>query len=114
MIDYVPWSIALRFSSNGPGWVAAKDLEALMLTTMIATLINAMAPSAVIEGPAAIQALRDAKYDPPLERFHCAGCDHTWDAWVNDDGTLQDIRNVACANDACSRFGQAAELVSEI
>ncbi len=36
------------------------------------------------------------KYDPPLARFVCEGCDSQWDAWVDDNGWLEEKRDCYC------------------
>lgn len=39
---------------------------------------------------------RSGGYEPPRVRFECPNCENQWDAWVNDDGTLQDPRDKRC------------------
>lgn len=108
-------------------WVYARTAEGVLKTAIVAAHVSlkAMAvqqelarqqreaASKEVAVPDRIARLRQARYEPPLVHFHCAGCDETWDAWVTDAGMLQDMRDVVCANPNCELLGQPAELVEE-
>lgn len=102
-------------------WVCARDAEAVPKTAIVVAhgAMKAVLAAEAVEASATessddrLQALAEAKYDPPLVHFYCDGCEETWDAWVNDDGTLQDQRDVACANSGCEKFGKPATLAQE-
>lgn len=65
------------------------------------------------EAPRAQKALAEATYEPPLVHFYCDSCQETWDAWVDEAGKLEDVRDVNCANGSCDRLGKPATLVTE-
>lgn len=102
-------------------WAAAATAEAVMRTATIVAgelvkhlWAESLAAQRQLQAPEALRALTEAKYEPPLVHFHCSGsCGETWDAWVNEDGSLQDKRDVCCANPNCNRLGHPAELVKE-
>jgi hypothetical protein len=101
-------------------WVCARDAQAVTKTAIVVAQGAMMAVLAAETLGEAAQARQDpraalaaAKYEPPLVHFYCDGCEETWDAWVNDDGSLQDQRDVACGNSSCSKFTHAATLVDE-
>lgn len=54
--------------------------------------------------------LRKLLYEPPLQRFHCEYCGNSWDAWIAEDGTLEDIWACACTNEKCKNHGGPAIL----
>jgi len=128
--EYVPWDRVEDIDVPVEGhpeiaavrvpWVCARDAMAVTKTAIVVAhgamkaVIAAEAVSSSAREPAnQLQALAEAKYQPPLVHFYCDGCEETWDAWVNDDGTLQDQRDVACANGACKKFTEPATLVDE-
>lgn len=60
-----------------------------------------------------ISNLRSLVYSPPLVRFWCEECDSKWDAWVDDQGILEDRWSCVCTNEKCSHHGVAATLLPE-
>lgn len=119
--DYRPWAVLQdlefptpEFEADGwthmrLWWLAAQDAEAAIVTGRVVSYINSLALRATIEPDAASEVERRT-YDPPLVRFVCPACHDDWDAWVADDGHLEDPRNQNCARSECARFGQPAEL----
>lgn len=128
--EYVPWERIEDIDVPVQGhpeincirvpWVCARDSQAVTRTAivvargaMLAVLAAEAVSNSAQEPDDRRLMLTEAKYEPPLVHFYCDGCEETWDAWVNDDGTLQDKRNVCCANSSCSKFTHPATLVEE-
>lgn len=55
--------------------------------------------------------VRQRKYDGPRMVFGCDACDETWDAWVDDDGHLEDPRDAFCWTTGCTKRGTFARPV---
>ena len=89
-----------------PGPVAAADAMGVIGTAQVVAFIRvkqAQEAIAQMERDKAaatvmgrIRAAQQARYEPPLARMVCPVCGDTTDAWIYDDGTLQDPRDVIC------------------
>ena len=89
-----------------PGPVAAATAEDVIGTAQAVAFIRVCQAQAAIQEMQQAQAQRsvsgriklaqEAHYEPPLARMVCPVCGDTANAWINDDGTLQDPRDVIC------------------
>lgn len=52
-------------------------------------------------------------YEPPLQRFRCETCENEWDAWIAEDGTLEDKWSCVCTNGWCPDRGSPAVLIRD-
>lgn len=55
--------------------------------------------------------LRRLIFDPPLQRFKCEECSLEWDAWIAEDGSLEDPWACACTNSRCANHGGPAVIL---
>lgn len=125
--DYVPWSVMMPVIVHvedpegfpvtvGLPYVAAGSKEAVRTT---AIFVAAKAAHDALEFHKSQQKdlqianLRNLLYEPPLVRFKCEECGNTWDAWVDDEGLLEDRWSVVCTNDRCSHHGYPAMLLPQ-
>lgn len=97
-------------------WVCAADYKSLVVTCevmggMIAKTVlgHAQANNRSL----AIDQMRALTYEPPLVRFKCEDCQESWDAWIDDEGSLEDQWSVVCTNSSCSSQGEPATLLPE-
>lgn len=122
MLEYHPWEVVYDAEVSLPRgntmylvnipWIAAIDAQGLLRTGEVL----AMLAIREIERPNPqenIESLKNGKYDPPLVRFHCSGCNNSWDAWVSEDGELEDKWSVICTIGSCKRRGMPATLLKE-
>lgn len=125
--EYVPWAILMPVLVHvedpegspvtvGLPYVAAGSREAVR-NTAIFVAAKAAHDALVFhksqQKDLQIANLRSLLYKPPLVRFKCEECDNVWDAWVADDGTLEDKWSVVCTNGECPCHGSPAMLLQE-
>ena len=115
--DYEPWTevedlrVALvvegRPAEVGLPWVYGVDAQAVITTAEIVAGLNVYAFRARFQSQQETlgERVRAVKYNPPRETIACPGCKDSWDAWVNEDGTLEDPRDANCSTEKCPRRG---------
>lgn len=104
-------------------YVAARDINALWVTAIIVATkavydVKEHTQSAKDAASAAqrklqVENLRLIKWEPPLQRFQCEYCEDVWDAWIAEDGSLEDPRSCACTNEKCANHGGPAVLARD-
>lgn len=104
-------------------YVAARDEESFQVTAKLSAMISLRSQRSRMEAAKAqmvmeqrdlqISNLRKIKFDPPRVVFKCEDCGEQWDAWVDDDGALEDQWSCVCTNGQCSSHGNPAMLVPE-
>lgn len=130
LAEYVPWTVVSPAIVHveapdgtsvtvGLPFVAARSAAAVKSTSII------IASKAVHDTWMAFQApqigqkqlqlsnLRKLLYEPPLQRFWCEDCGNEWDAWIAEDGSLEDKWACACTNERCKNHGGPATLLNE-
>lgn len=98
------------------GAVAAADTDSLLRTCDVVAMLHHKwnkEAKAANQKQIQIENLRKIKWEPPLVKFHCETCGDTWDAWVADDGSLEDKWSVVCTNSKCTAHGYPAVIASE-
>lgn len=131
--EYQPWQIVGPYSvpvesDHGDAlvilpYVAARDINALWVTAVIvatkavydASVYREQSKEAASEAKKQLQIanLRMIKWEPPLQRFKCEYCEHVWDAWIADDGSLEDPWSIVCTNGKCPAHGYPAVIHNE-
>ena len=119
MQDYQPWTvlheIPVHVHVEGRGsifvevpWAAAADVESLanMAAFVARSAVHHYFPSTNPEVPM-------EKFEGPLVRLICAGCEGTWDAWVGEDGKLEDPRDATCSDENCPNYGVPARPIDD-
>lgn len=116
--EYEPWAVVEKVDVPTPAfhaegfevvrlpYVAAGSAEAFATTSTVMALVNGSAIAAGVRASRVPQA--PSGLEPPLARMRCDACDSEWDAWVTDDGDLEDPRDGFCATARCPRRGQPA------
>lgn len=127
---YEPWSIVENIdvpTQSIPNithvrvpWAAARTAEDMLKTANVAAFVAvravmiAQAVQEQMQGEnEELHRLMTAVYEPPLVRFRCDVCEDEWDAWVSNEGHLEDRWTAACTNGQCSRHGMPARLLDE-
>lgn len=126
--QYQPWHIienvhvATMMDGNPADiiipWISAKNVQALAVTAEIVAGFTAVQLKKVImetkrQKQRVIETVRVDGYQPPLVRFACSSCKDSWDAWVDEDGNLEDPRDALCGTPNCERLGRPAIKVEE-
>lgn len=128
-VEYQPWAMILNMVVPVDGWdefshmripyVAAADVNSLLKVGEITahlSLTKMMEMTAAAHAPTSVQVIAQmqaSKYDPPYIRFRCPECKYEWDAWVDENGFLEDKYSVMCTNGDCPHKGEPASLIQE-
>lgn len=127
LIGYKPWSVeeSVLVQVEGPDgipvivglpFIAARSAEALRVTGVIVAskaVRDFQEANVASRRQLQLDNLRKLLYEPPLQRFKCEVCLNEWDAWIAEDGTLEDKWACACTNGNCKNHGGPAVLCVE-
>lgn len=101
-------------------FVAAPSAGAVVDVARVAAEVNLLALKRSLERKAPkrtyadrVAAARRRTFEGPRVVFACRSCGERWDAWVDDDGRLEDPRDAFCSTERCPRHGLEAETVDD-
>lgn len=133
IFSYQPWQVVGPYTVPVEGehgdavvvlpYVAAQDINALWVTaTVLATkavydvgvhMEKTLEAASKSQRQLQIENLRKIKWEPPLQRFKCESCNYIWDAWISEDGSLEDPWSCVCTNGRCTAHGSPAVIYNE-
>lgn len=115
-MDYTPWhpleNVAVQALVNECPYlivlpiVYGRDERAAAVTAQIVASLSLEKLSQIARARSGHTSL-----DPGLHKMECPVCGWSWDAWVSEEGSLEDPRDAFCANSECSHQGQPARLL---